>query len=390
MIIIKSKIRTQGKGSAEMIEDRLTQRLQNTGYQLLNSNIGGVYLYYRITGREAENEAYVISVIHADSGNEFTVEQYRHMLEQIKADFKNRGNNRLNLLSLIFTRNPDKVKQFCLEEDGHWIIDTGAYHLIIYENQSSDFMGLRREIEAVLDEEFQNQREPGQVPDGRAYENPTYRGGVKSGGMSNLQIFTLMNTIIIAVNIIVFLITHYTKLLGGTEQIIANGGTFWYDVIKKNQYYRILTAMFLHYDLNHIFNNMLVLTFMGAYLERATGKLRYLLLYFGSGLIADMTSIVYNMVKDNLDNEIVIKYSIGASGAIFGVIGAILYIIIINRGRLENIGFRQMILFVVFGLYGGIANAGIDNAAHIGGFISGVILAALLYRRPLDSVRNKY
>jgi rhomboid protease GluP len=128
---------------------------------------------------------------------------------------------------------------------------------------------------------------------------------------------------------------------------------------------------------------MLVLLFVGDNLERAAGKFKYLLLYFGTGILAGITSISYNMWKDyaNFSYEYS-AFSIGASGAIFGVVGAVLYIVIVNKGRLEDISSRQMVLFVVFSLYGGISNARIDQAAHVGGFMAGILLAAILYRRP--------
>ena len=170
--------------------------------------------------------------------------------------------------------------------------------------------------------------------------------------------------------------------------MIRKGGIFWYYVIEEKEYYRILTSLFMHSDIAHVFNNMVVLLFVGANLERATGKVKYLLLYFGTGIIADITSIVYNMMKDKQSSDIIATYSIGASGAIFGVVGAMIYIIIVNKGRLEDISSRQIILFAIFGLYGGITNAGIDNAAHIGGIIAGVILAMLLYRRPMRKLSN--
>jgi rhomboid protease GluP len=130
---------------------------------------------------------------------------------------------------------------------------------------------------------------------------------------------------------------------------------------------------------------MLVLLFVGDNLERAAGKLKYLLIYFGTGIIAGITSISYNMWKDSGQIGEASSYSIGASGAIFGVVGAVLFIVMINRGRLEGISTRQMVFFVILSLYGGIANTHIDQAAHIGGFIAGIILAALLYRRNKDT-----
>ena len=108
-----------------------------------------------------------------------------------------------------------------------------------------------------------------------------------------------------------------------------------------------------------------------------------MVIYFGSGIIAAISSISYNMYKGN------VGFSIGASGAIFGVVGAILYILIVNKGHLEDISTRQIVLFVIFSLYGGYTSAGIDNIAHIGGFLGGLLIAVLLYRKPKNNRKEQ-
>ncbi|WP_330657376.1 rhomboid family intramembrane serine protease [Anaerocolumna aminovalerica] len=135
--------------------------------------------------------------------------------------------------------------------------------------------------------------------------------------------------------------------------------------------------MYLHKNLDtidHLVNNMLVLFFIGDKLEKIVGKAKYLCIYFISGLLAGMASLGYNMVKNNY------VVSAGASGAIFGVVGAMAFIVLINKGRIKDISSRQMVVFVLLSLYGGLTSQGIDNAAHIGGLLSGAILAAVLYR----------
>jgi rhomboid protease GluP len=344
----------------------------------MNSNVEGVYFFYRSNGEEST----IVSVLRAYNGTEFTDAQYQHILSRIKEGFTGRGLQNIRLLSLIFTNHPEQTKNFCLEQDCHWIIDLSFLRLLIYETQCSDFMGFRNLLEDLLEEERQNSQQQNMFHVNGDYDNslnPEF-GGVKK--TRRIKLITPMNTLIIAVNIIVFLAVEYIGGLGGANRLIVKGGIYWYAVIKEHEYYRIITSLFMHADLSHLLNNMLVLFFVGDNLERAAGKFKYLLLYFGSGIIADITSIVYNMVIDKQGENMTAVYSIGASGAIFGVVGAMLYVIIRNKGRLEDISSRQIILFVVFSFYGGITNVGIDNAAHFGGFISGLLLAILLYRKP--------
>ena len=73
--------------------------------------------------------------------------------------------------------------------------------------------------------------------------------------------------------------------------------------------------------------------------------------------------------------------SAGASGAIFGLMGALLYVVIANRGRLGRLSGRGMLVMVALSLYFGLTSSGVDNLAHIGGLVSGFLLAVVLYRR---------
>ena len=81
--------------------------------------------------------------------------------------------------------------------------------------------------------------------------------------------------------------------------------------------------------------------------------------------------------------------SAGASGAVFGLMGALLYVVIANRGRLGQLSGRGMIFMVVLSLYFGLTSSGVDNMAHIGGLICGFIFAVILYR-PKKIHYNEY
>jgi rhomboid protease GluP len=367
-----------------MIYDRLSNSLISMGFQSVNSNARGIYIFYHAE----EQVVNIVSVFFAMNGDEFSLEQYSHILVQIKANFSNNYPQTLSLLNLILTNNPEGARHLCSAggEDSHWMIDLNKNRLMLYETQSNNFARLKNRIEALLEEEWidgqaQRLENEGQTTAGnyRNYHAPSL--GYRRISIQNL--FTPVNMIIIAVNIFAFFIYHYSAFLGGEENIFSRGALSWYFIREDQEYYRILTAMFMHADWSHLINNMIVLLFIGNHVEKIAGKLKYLILYFGTGIIAGITSISYNMWKEYpLNSYTHLTVSIGASGAIFGVVGAMLYIVIVNRGRIQNISMRQMILFVILSLYGGIANAQIDQAAHVGGFLAGVLLAAVIYRKP--------
>ena len=355
-----------------MIDAKLDVTLSNMGYQRMNSNAAGCYLYHRREGMGTV----VVSVLWAINGNELSLELYDNILNQIRSNFMGQS-GQVQLLSLIFTEFPENAKLLLAgtNTDSQWIVDLKGYRLMIYENQGNAFADLKHALEELLYDEQEILQRIGTGQMGEGYRNRQQPFRIS-------RYFTLINCCIVAVNVIMYLITHFTQLFGGPHSMLMGGALSWYDVYEKHQYYRILTAMFMHANISHIFNNMLVLLFLGDNLERAAGRWKYLFLYFGSGILAGITSISYNMWKDGFQYSDTTVYSIGASGAIFGVVGAMLFIVMVNKGRLENISTRQMILFAIFSIYGGVANTQIDMAAHIGGFLAGFLMAAIVYRRP--------
>lgn len=184
-----------------------------------------------------------------------------------------------------------------------------------------------------------------------------------------------VNTVIIVLNVVVFLWLSFQGDTTNAQFMYEHGAAFWPDIFYGKEYYRLLTCAFMHFGLEHLFNNMLVLAYIGDNLERALGKIKYILLYLTTALGSSIISAVWSMRHHEYG------VSAGASGAIFGVVGALLVIVIRNRGQLEDLSSRQLALFAVLTIYHGVTSAGIDNAAHIGGFIIGGFLALILYRR---------
>lgn len=191
--------------------------------------------------------------------------------------------------------------------------------------------------------------------------------------------------VLIAVNIIYFLFLEFAGSSEDAVFMLRYGAMFTPFVLEEGQYYRLFTSVFMHFGINHIANNMLVLFVLGDNLERALGSIKYLIFYLLCGVGANIVSMYMGL------NDPVPAVGAGASGAIFGVIGGLLYAVLINKGRLEDLSTRQLVTVIVFSLYFGFTSTGVDNVAHVAGLIIGIILAAVLYRRPKqDAAREQW
>lgn len=174
-----------------------------------------------------------------------------------------------------------------------------------------------------------------------------------------------------------------------TSFLLEHGALFAPSVFWNGEWYRLITYLFLHGGIEHLINNMLILYFMGNSLEAFLGRIRYVILYFCSGILAGIGSIVYNgyiqtgnLSLEAMKNVFGYPVCIGASGAVFGVTGAMLYLVLIHGGRIRGLTKRQMLVFLVLSIYGGLVDKGVDNAAHIAGLAAGFLLAAILYGKP--------
>lgn len=185
-----------------------------------------------------------------------------------------------------------------------------------------------------------------------------------------------VNIGLIAINVIYFLYLEMTGSTENTRFMVAHGAMYAPLILEGGEYYRLLTSVFMHFGINHIMNNMLILFILGDNLERALGHFKYLLFYLLCGVGANVLSMIVNM------GEYRSVVSAGASGAIFGVIGGLLYAVLVNRGRLEDLSARQLVIMIVCSLYFGFTSTGVDNAAHIGGLLFGIVMGILMYRKP--------
>lgn len=350
-------------------------------YRTVSVNIEKIHIYYQ----EKADEVTVSVLLEMPTGEEFTKLQYQNIIRQITARFNNGEYQKINLISLIVSKNVDKVRSFCEEGMNILLVDLNEMRIIRYEDQANGFDVMYKELEEIISKKTMN-----------AYDGPSCGDRVNVNKHSSSQQrkkwnsykiynkpgynhrarvykklpFEITNLTLVVINIVIFMVMDLFQL---EEKVFSFGALYWPYIKYNNEYYRLITSMFIHGSTDHLINNMLVLLFIGDTLERSVGKIKYLVLYFATGIIAGLVSMSYNMGKG------VLVQSVGASGAIFGVVGAVAFLVIVSRGRLKDISTRQIFIFVVLSLYGGLSSQGVDNAAHVGGLIAGVVLSAVLF-----------
>jgi len=189
--------------------------------------------------------------------------------------------------------------------------------------------------------------------------------------------------IIILINIIVFLLVRLNP------KLVLDFATIPILTITFTQPYRILTSMFIHYDILHLFFNMFALFIFGPDIEKVLGKPRYLALYFISGFMAAVIHAYYIFLFFPVRN-LLMTPAIGASGAIYGVMAAY-GVLFPTRRLIAFIGFPIMapaiiviiVLALIQTLYAFVAPySQVAYAAHVGGFITGLVMT-FIFRQGL-------
>lgn len=183
---------------------------------------------------------------------------------------------------------------------------------------------------------------------------------------------TKINLALVIINILIFLTMTFTG--GNTLDAVymsEHGAMLPSAVMQQGECYRLFTSMFLHFGAEHLIYNMMLLIFAGDMLERRIGAVRYLLVSLGGGLAGNMLSLAVNLY---LERDVV---SAGASGLVFAVIGALVWLIVKTRGNVSGINSRGVCVMAALSLVQGFMDSGVDNYAHLGGFIGGFVLAAV-------------
>ena len=316
----------------------IEQAILTEGYRFCRvqpENIGVFYKYY-------QQGFHVVMMISLEDTQALTVEQHQVMQERVMdlfyhpqgrlADFpEGYPVYHVELLTLLSGNNTDMMHQLCCMQKNVWGYDMKQGRLIIYENQPGDFWGLKNALENC-----------------RAESKST---GSTNPGFS-LKGLSYTTIAIAAINVIVYLIL---EILGDTQ----------------DPFY-IAPAVQPKIP-------MVIFCCVGSRLERAAGHFKMFVIYMLSGIGGGLLS--YFMMLYSGDYAV----SAGASGAVFGTIGGLIWVVIRHRGRFKGLTVKGMILMAVLSLYYGFSTIGIDNWCHVGGILTGFLAAMILYHKKVEN-----
>lgn len=324
--------------------ERMNTLLYQKGYRPLDLNDTGVLIH------ETEQSVYIVtlSTYCADA----TASVYREAANRIVFKVASQYRKRVDLLNLVAVEDGmfDECEMHFVETLSNvWFVAKDTGQLYIFENQPGEFDGLHQYIENGMKEYCGKARDEFSL--------------------------TYVNTGIVAVNVIYFLmVIFWNKDYGAVydSQVMFRMGALNYESFVSGEWYKLFTSLFMHFGLSHLLNNMILLVYAGCQLEKLIGGLPYLLLYISTGVTGNLLSLWY---YHSIGEYVV---SAGASGAIFGVLGALMVILLFFRTRTAEITPKRLFFLATLTIYYGMSTVGIDNAAHIGGFLSGIFGGFLL------------
>ncbi|ULG71100.1 rhomboid family intramembrane serine protease [Macrococcus brunensis] len=201
---------------------------------------------------------------------------------------------------------------------------------------------------------------------GRQSENYYYKRLMADNDIDRaMSKFSPVTTILIVLNVLIFLINLMISFSNPSGNLIEKGGLSHFNFV-HGEYYRVFTSIFLHFDFSHILLNMLSLYIFGKLTEYLFGPLRFLLIYLISGLIGNLLSLSFETTA----------LSAGASGAITGLLGALFVYMIISKRFEKKLLIQTAVGLLIFLLMSNLFGR-VNNWAHFGGLFGGFFVALM-------------
>ncbi len=337
------------------------------GYKKIPSNLPDYSCYFRIE----DQYAVVCNTMRSDDRFYLSSDEYRMLRGKISELFAQKGIAEVHILTLVLAENWQNVRKLCTDDPFCWMISPTDEELVVPETQVSDFYGLRDKINGLLLSIRQGTYSAPEL----GTEQRGHVSGVRSirewwDSLTGTQKKALpwVSLTLVIINTIIYI---FCSIYGSA--IYDLGSLSVRNIENDSSFYRLISSMFLHADLNHLTSNMIILFYVGEAVEKKTGHIRFSLLYFIAGLVGGFFSIGTELYTHDYFS------TVGASGAIFGIIGGLLFLVIAGGGRIDEVTTGRIVFIIAFSLYTGFTSQGINNAAHVGGLLGGIATMSVMW-----------
>ena len=341
------------------MKEKLEYYLEPNGFFPLTSKLSEV----KVLVKFENNLANILQIIDYTDNLYLDKDQYEEVKHSLRSMFSEKGITETHILSLILTENQEKCERLSEDDPFCWQIDTKSNVLLIGEEKQPDFYGMKGLLENFLEK---YKEDPLQFSKSiqEEYKEPDH----KEKFIAYWKKAPYVTIFIIAINLLLcFCCIVNPKLFYGQ-------GCVGLSYILQGELHRLFTAMFLHGSLDHFFSNMLLLYFLGDMLENKVGRIRFTVLYLLTGVIGNVVSCLHEYIANTS------YISFGASGAVFGLIGMLFYLVM-NRDDRIRVSMPAMIFMIIYCVYSSFAEIQVNVAAHLGGLLGGMLLMFVFYPR---------
>lgn len=318
-----------------------------------------------------KSSLYLINIIALGKDYVFDRDRYDQYRNTTRAQFAQVKSDKIILLNIMIVDDPSLVYEHVdytpnLEEDFvdvHWIVDSKEKNLIIPDKQLKSVLGLEKPIKELITTGIQE-----------FYEL------TKTRKPSHVSFFLIL------INVVMWIILEYN---GGSTDLgtLLKFGAINVNLIRETgEYWRILSSVFLHIGFAHLAYNAFALYIFGSRLEKYLNVGQYLFIYIFSGIVGGLCSYGGSVLMGT--NTV----AAGASGAIYGLLGAILILSKASGQSLDGLNSYMMWLIFIFGIVFSVISPSVDAFAHVGGFIGGLMASTpivILGKRQLGGKSNE-
>lgn len=357
-----------------MMKEQLKAFLTMEGYTAVVSNLPEFLVFLKKEYRHV----CALFIIELENDSTFSKERYQAVYDSACKLLEKNGVTEMHILTVIVSDNQEHALEVCREDKYAWVMNRNVKTLVIEDGKVVDFYGLKSVFERFL-------QEPGAAQQKIKETEEKILKELKEREKKQLwEIYIPWVAYgLVALNIVVYIVCT------ATGNLLYNIGEMSLkNTVGDGQWYRLITSMFLHGNLAHLFNNMLILYLLGNMVEKRLGRWQFLLCYFVCGIVAGLTSLGAKYFS-GID-----AYSIGASGAVYGMFGIALVteFATINWRRISINTLRRMllvILCIIISLYVDARTASIDYEAHVGGLCMGAMIGMAWYFNQLRKRRMR-